>query len=1057
MLYDDYEDYLNTYKKEYGENTLVLMQCGSFYELYDDGSKQTDLRAIGELLNIQVSRRNKSILEVSRNNLEMAGFPSYTLNKFLLTLVSNNFTCVIVSQTTPPPNPKREVTDIVSPGTYIEDDIAIESNYLMSIFVEEFSEYKTNKTSIVVGASLVDLGTGRTYCFESASKVNDIHYPLDELYRIIVTYNPREVLVCGKVKLQEALSLVTFEKIVSYLDMDGKCTHNDYDKLANDIFKPSYQEELLGRVYGSTGMLSKVDFLSLDRMPCALISFIRLLQFVHNHNENVLKKIHKPIILEASQALVLSYNSIKQLDVVPKTLTTSIKGVGNSRSSSLLDLLNNCKTSMGKRYFKERLLCPSNNVHLLQESYYNIDEFITSHRSTGILDVLKVHLVNIYDLERLFRKIDLGSIQPFEVGYMMVSLQNMIKVLEELKRNGIHIGTEVMCLIEEICMEVSKTMNEEELLKYNMDNISPLIFKRGHCSKLDDLYDELNASKEYVYDIASKLNKLSSQDGIFKVECNERDGYYIVVTSKRYQDFLKSLKSSNSSNVTKIGSIDTLMNTPLCIDELETKAVSHTSSSIKISHKTFRVINEKIDALGMKVKRLCSEEYKRVLMDLSQSICQHAQNITQVIASIDFYWCCAWNALTMKFNKPRIQESEDAERINENKSYLKAKGLRHPIIESLNKSIEYVANDLELGVNGCDGILLYGLNSSGKSSLMKSIGIAVLMAQAGMYVACDDLEYYPYDYVFTRIFSSDDIFKGQSTFTKEMLELRGILRRANKNSLVLGDELCSGTESISALSIVSAGIFTLSQRESSFIFATHLHDLVTIPLVKNLQNVQTFHLAVEFDEARRVLVYDRKLKIGNGSSLYGLEVCKSLDLEQDFLEVANSVRQGILKIDKNIVSFDGNKNKYNKALYMDKCKVCGENAHEVHHIREQRLASDDGFIDGKFHKNDKFNLVCLCEECHDNVHRGKLVINGYKQTTEGVVLDFTHEQQQKEASSFVDTIPFETNVVDAIKKMLNINNKMKRRDIILSIKQQFTTVELSDYKIVKLIKEAKSA
>jgi DNA mismatch repair protein MutS len=1043
MLYDDYEGYLNKYKKEYGDNTLVLMQCGSFYELYDDGSKQTDMRAIGELLNIQVSRRNKSILEVSRSNLEMAGFPAYTLNKFLNTLVSNNFTCVIVSQTTPPPNPKREVTDIVSPGTYIEDDIAIDSNYLMSIYVEEFSEYKTNKVSIVVGASLVDLGTGRTYCFESASKSNDIHYPLDELYRIIVTYNPREIMICGKLKLQEALSSVTFDKVVSYLDVDGKCLHNDYDKLANDIFRSSYQEELLSRVYGSTGIISKVDFISLERMPCALTSFIRLLQFVHNHNENVLNKIHKPIILEASQALVLSYNSIKQLDIVPKA---SYGGASCRKSSGcLLDLLNNCKTSMGKRYFKERLLCPSNNIHHLKESYANIDVFISSQKKTKMLETLKGYLVNVYDLERLFRKIDLGTIQPFEIGYVMVSLQSMTKVLEELSRNNInlHVGKDVETYIADVISEVSRCFNDEELLKYNTDNISPLIFKHGHCERLDELYDELNRSKEYVYDIANKLNKLSSQEGIFKVECNERDGYYLVVTSKRYQDFVKSVKAM---------SVATLLKTTLCVEELETKAVSHSSSSLKVTHKTFRIISEKIDALNVKIKRLCLEEYKQVLLELSQATSQYTQQIVEVVALIDFYWCCALNALTMKYNKPMVNEG------GESKSYLKAKGLRHPIIESLNKNVAYVANDVTLGQcdSACDGILLYGLNSSGKSSLMKSIGIAVLMAQAGMYVACDDFEYVPYDYIFTRIFSSDDIFKGQSTFTKEMMELRGILRRANSNSLVLGDELCSGTESISALSIVSAGIYTLSQRQSSFIFATHLHDLVTIPLVKDLHNVKTFHLSVEYDDAKRALVYDRKLKTGNGSSLYGLEVCKSLDLEQDFLDVANSVRQGILKIERDIVSYNGNKNKYNKSIYTDKCQVCGEKAQEIHHISEQRFADDDGFINGKFHKNDKFNLVCLCEKCHDNVHHGNLVINGYKQTTNGVVLEYTHnDKEEPEARASVKDTDVNATIISAIKSMLVVNNNMKRKDIILSIQQRFTDIELSPYKIDKFIKEAK--
>jgi len=1051
MLYDDYESYLIRYKKEYGENTLVLMQCGSFYELYDDGSKQTDLRMIGELLNIQVSRRNKSILEVSRNNLEMAGFPAYTLSKFLNILVANNFTTVIVSQTTPPPNPKREVTDIVSPGTYIENDVTTygsESNYLMSIFVEEFCEYKTNKLSIVVGAALVDLGTGKTYCFECASRSNDIHHPLDELYRIIVAYNPREVIICGKLKMTDAVSMVTFDKIVRYLDLDGKCVHNDYEKYASmcsELEKPSYQEELLTKVYGSSGILSKVDFLGLERMPSGLLSFIRLLQFVHGHNENILKKVQKPQVLEASSALVLSYNSVKQLDIVQRETSTKL-GARSGGASSLLNLLNNCKTAIGRRYFKERLLSPSNNTCQLQESYENIEIFLTSHQSRKLLDTLYTHMVDIYDVERLFRKIDLGTIQPFEIGYIVVSLKNIQKVIDEVKTLNLQMTqldlAEVQRCIGEVLEVIESTLSEDELLKYNLDNISPLVFAKGHSPRLDEMFEEMNASKEYVYDIASQLNKLYAQGGgdAFKVENNERDGFHLLITSKRFADF----KKMNSHQT-----ITTLLKTMVSIEELESKAVSHSSSNVKVTHTSFRSINEKIESLGAKVKRLCIDEYKKVLMELSNTTSQYAQIITYTIALIDFYWCCASNAHRKKYNKPCISTNGKV------KSFLKAKGLRHPIIESLNDNIAYVSNDVTLGVEGCDGVLLYGLNSSGKSSLMKSIGIAVLMAQAGMYVACDSLEYCPYDYIFTRIFSSDDIFKGQSTFTKEMMELRGILRRADEKSLVLGDELCSGTESISALSIVSAGIHTLAQRESSFIFATHLHDLVTIPLVKKLDNVKTFHLSVEYDEVQRTLVYDRKLKEGNGSSLYGLEVCKSLDLEQDFLEIANTVRQGILNISRNIVSEQSNSNKYNKGVYMDECQVCGQKASEVHHINEQKDADKDGYIEGKFHKNSKFNLVCLCEECHNNVHHGQLIINGYKQTSKGVVLDFSTQQPRQASNNNADTSTQAVAVRNVIAELLRDNTKVKRKDILLFVRQRMPTVEISQYKIDKIVKEVK--
>jgi DNA mismatch repair protein MutS len=1035
MLYDDYEEYLRQYKAEYGENTLVLMQCGSFYELYDDGSKQTDLKQIGELLNIQVSRRNKSIIEVSRSNLEMAGFPSYTLKKFLNTLVANNYTCVIVSQTTPPPNPKREITDIVSPGTYIEEECSIDTNYLMSIYIEEFCEYKTNKSSITAGASLVDLGTGKTYVFECASKSNDINYPLDELYRLIISYNPREIVINSKVK--NSSSILSYEQLVNYLDLEGKCVHNEFEKRdSNEVYKLSYQEELLKKVYPSSGILSRIDFIGLDRMPCGLISYIKLLQFVNNHNETILKKIHVPQILEASNSLVLSYNSIKQLDIVPRNINNK-----NVKSSSLLDILNKCKTAVGRRYFRERLLCPSNDIIKLNNSYLNIKILVEKQKEIEILEKIKNELSDIYDIERILRKLDIGSIQPYEIGYIIISLsklQNILNILKDVRIDIIFDGCDKNCIpsyIQTIESIIRNKFNTDELLKHNNDNLSPSIFNNGVNTTLDELFNEMNNTKDYVYDICDKLNTLTSQEGIFKVENNDREGYYLIITKKRYQDFY----TQNSSQV-----ISTNLDTIIKVNDLETKSVSQTSTSCKVFHKSFKTISDKIELLELKIKKISYDTYKSVLNEISQTTSKYTCELTKCLAYLDFYWCCSSNAYYNKYNCPNISNEFD------NKSFMRIQELRHPIIEKLNTNIGYVSNNVVLGANECDGMLLYGLNSSGKSSLMKSIGLAVIMAQAGMYVACDKFEYYPYDYLFTRIFSNDDIFKGQSTFTKEMMELRGIIKRANSNSLVLGDELCSGTESISALSIVSAGVYTLSQRSSSFIFATHLHDLITIPIVKQLKNVKTYHLSVEYDNNQQVLIYDRKLKQGNGSSLYGLEVCKSLDLEKDFLDIANTVRQGILNIEKKIISETSNNNKYNREVYKDKCNICNEKAVEIHHINEQQNADADGYIDGRFHKNDKFNLVCLCERCHDDVHNGKLEIRGYIQTSAGVVLDYTMVEKKETNDNQNDGIETEIN------KLMTSHPTMKKKDLILTIKQKYKDTIISSYRIEKIIKALRS-
>ena len=127
------------------------------------------------------------------------------------------------------------------------------------------------------------------------------------------------------------------------------------------------------------------------------------------------------------------------------------------------------------------------------------------------------------------------------------------------------------------------------------------------------------------------------------------------------------------------------------------------------------------------------------------------------------------------------------------------------LIEQLLSDQIYITNDIEFNDSQL-GMLLYGTNAVGKTSCIRAIGMIIIMAQAGLFVPATTFTYSIYNKLFTRILGNDNLFKGLSTFAVEMIELRSILKMADNNSLVLGDELCSGTESTSALSIFTAGV-----------------------------------------------------------------------------------------------------------------------------------------------------------------------------------------------------------------------------------------------------------
>jgi DNA mismatch repair protein MutS len=213
--------------------------------------------------------------------------------------------------------------------------------------------------------------------------------------------------------------------------------------------------------------------------------------------------------------------------------------------------------------------------------------------------------------------------------------------------------------------------------------------------------------------------------------------------------------------------------------------------------------------------------------------------------------------------------------------------------------------------------------------------------------------------------------------------LRTILTQSDENSLVLGDELCSGTESGSAMSIFTSGLEWLYNLNSTFLFATHFHEINDYDELNALKDkIELMHMEVIYDREKNELIYDRKLKLGPGDNMYGLEVCKSLNLPEEFLERAHSIRIKYNEKEKNIL--DNYSSHFNKKKIKGLCEICKINcSSEVHHLKHQKTANKKNFIDNH-HKNHIANLINICEQCHNNIHKTdkqhKVVktTNGYK-------------------------------------------------------------------------------
>lgn len=939
MIIDEYLDYTKTYKEKYGERCIVLMQVGSFFEIYTitDNITDNEVFIIADLCSIQTSRKNKAIREVSRANPIMAGFPLHSISKFTQILLNNNYTIVLVEQVSEPPNPKRAVTEILSPGANINISNK-QSNYMMVIFYEIINGF------VIAGISGIDLSTGKTFVYEVGSTKQDPEFAHDEIFRFISTYNPIELVILSEQLKDEDKKAILKKLNINKILVHYKWENCEYINFFNNIIN---QKEILDKAFFvKKGLISIIELLNLERFTIARVAFCCLLQFAYEHNSDIIKELQEPEIFENSKNMTIEYNSAVQLNILRLY----------QNDKPLIDILNKCITAFGARAFKDKLLLPMTNIENIKKSYDDID-FLLKNK---IFQNIRKYLSNIVDLERMKRKMVLNKMPPMEWVVFNESLDSAVKIYNELNINNANINLKD---ITDIISYFNNIIDLDKASKYNLADKSNLgnFFKKGINHEIDELVLKSEECYKKIENYVDNITKLGTNDSTFcKIDNNDREGYYIIMTKKRYETASKQNKNFMSG--------------------FNTKTMA-TSQNYKITNNEITKASNYIITYNDKISQLVLTSYTKFMNDFITNNNERLDNIIKYLTRVDIAACCAKNAFEYCYVRPDI----DTEKTQRKSSFISMKNMRHPIIERIQDDIEYVGNDLELNQ---DGILLYGINASGKSSFMKGIGLNIIMAQAGMYVAAESMSYYPYNSIFTRISGMDNIYKGMSSFTVEMTELRNILQRCNKYSLVIGDEICCGTESISGISIVASGIDTLIKKGSCFIFASHLHELTKITCIsKHIKDksLSVKHIRITIDDKNRI-IYDRKLQDGQGSKIYGIEVCKSLDMPLDFMKNAEKIRKEVDGINKDIVK--NRKSRYNSNVIIDKCKICDNTAEETHHIVYQEKANDEGFL-SNYHKNSKHNLVALCKECHKKEHSGELKIKGYIATSYGVVLDYT--------------------------------------------------------------------
>ena len=561
-----------------------------------------------------------------------------------------------------------------------------------------------------------------------------------------------------------------------------------------------------------------------------------LLTYILETQKTNLDHINKIILYNNTKYMCLDINARRNLELTEKLRDKSKKG-------TLLWVLDKTSTSMGGRRLRRWINDPLLDIEKINKRLNSVKELKDNPILRGdIADLLK----KVYDIERLVGKISYGNANARD----LISLKNSVKQLPELKK--IMSNTESTLLKE--------LYNELDILEdiYNIIDVAiveepPIsvkeggIIKKGYNEEIDKLKMATTDGKNWLIQLEANEREKTGIKGL-KVGFNKVFGYYIEVT-----------KSNISLVPDRYIRKQTLTNGERYVTEelkkLENELLGAEEKVINLEYNAFCEIREIIEKQLLRIQRTAD-----------------------IVVTLDVLNSFAIVAEDMNYCMPIV----------DNSGIIDIKGGRHPVIEKILPSGEFVDNDTYLDKEDNRFSIITGPNMAGKSTYMRQVALITLMAQCGSFVPATFARLGVVDKIFTRIGASDDLSMGQSTFMVEMMEVATILKEATQNSLVILDEIGRGTSTYDGLSIAWAVAEYMSDKEkcgAKTLFATHYHEL--IGLEQKIQGVKNYSIAVK--EKGEDIIFLRKIVAGGTDESYGVHVAKLAGVPQTVTKRSNEI------------------------------------------------------------------------------------------------------------------------------------------------------------------------
>lgn len=848
---------------------FIFMEIGSFYEIMQVGDLGYAKKA-AEVADLTLTKKNKSSLD----SPHMAGFPSHTAEGYFKKIVESGHRIVVVSQVTEydDKNQKkisRKIEKILSPGVVVDNLSAEKPNYFAAIF-EEFD---------AVGIALIDVSTGEVKVTETKK---------EQLAETMEKIQPAEILFCSNVTWET-------EKF--------KVLHTI---ASSEIKKISSSGHLLGEFYNIKSPTSDpayaLSVLGLNRWRLAAMAFSNLLNFIASteYNLNLLKKLSEPKIYNEIEFLTIPMNGYLSLDI--------ISNQQNSKDT-LVYILDHCKTAMGKRKLRDWINYPLVAFTAIQARFDKVSGYIER-------DEYFEELKEVYDIQRLSRRMLLGRLMPHEI----LQFYNGLKIIENI-------------------LDKEKNENLKKikiLIKYLKQNID---FDKieNHFKDYGFFSGELLDSVKVEYDATVEAQKQAFKlkhdfEKIIKAQTGVEKNYFRLEKKKDNYQLIGAKGLAQYSNLI---------------------ALAKKTNSVEITDKKWEEVSDRWlykEAQYIQKSSLAWEQFQKKLMD---KFGLDINKISEAVAEIDVLTNFAKLSKERHYSRPRIVEKPHA--------YFRLESMRHPIIElSKNLKDDFIPNDVFLNETN-DIMVLYGANSAGKSTILKSVALNIIMAQIGCFIAAgESSELSAFEAILTRMTTYDSLSEGLSTFTMEMKELQSALKFRKKRALFLLDEIGRGTSVEDGEAIAYATLDYLSQEKNNSVafFATHYHGLGS--KIGEFKNISIKNMDCWLDDKLK-LKFSRKLKDGVGTGSYGIDVAASCGLPDSLVRIAQNYNKKYapLKISR-----------YNAQVEGIICPICNENAvQETHHVIDQKQGTVKSVVIRGItrHINHKENLIMICASCHHKI------------------------------------------------------------------------------------------